>query len=208
MIPKRYRTRSRNQSKCQKTCQRLNRHRIWPENFIPINEDDIDRLLGMSTIVPDRETLEFVGVFHEEFEVFAAQSYQRFPVRSTTSVDKRNKNIRDRKQHMHATADDDEAVNSCKTLKCTHSIKQQKRGKGERTHRVVRFTGCTAQINVTLQKKQDGDYYIYLNVKGSHNHALSRELWEYYAENRRIVDPIVLQTVGECVKAVPMPREF
>ncbi|KAG6972759.1 hypothetical protein JG687_00001060, partial [Phytophthora cactorum] len=57
-------------------------------------------------------TLEFVGVFHEEFEVFAAQSYQRFPVRSTTSVDKRNKNIRDRKQHMHATADDDEAVNS------------------------------------------------------------------------------------------------
>ncbi|POM62808.1 hypothetical protein PHPALM_27988 [Phytophthora palmivora] len=175
-------------------------------------------------------------------------SYQCFPVRSTTSVEKRNKQIstskkaKNAKNHADRGIDnsddsvafvDDErcqdewkdyssektpsrgddmnsAGNSTgphlipaswnvysKTLKCTHGIKHPKRGNGQRTHRVVRFTDCTAQVNATLVKGNQGLYYIYVKAKGSHNHALSPELWDYYLENRRIQDPLMLQTVSD-----------
>ncbi|KAE8997726.1 hypothetical protein PR001_g19508 [Phytophthora rubi] len=201
----------------------------------------------MNTIVPDADGAFFGEFskrwrswefFHEQFDLFTANSYQRFSVRSTTSVEKRNKQILNSKKfrggrlpplpgNEHEDGISDGEVGSkieasisveetaasdqpyaqflipsswavyCKTLKCTHAIKQQKRGDGRRSHRVVRYTGCTAQVNATLQKQKGGKYYIFLKAKGSHNHALSPELWEYYAENRRIQDPLVLQAVGD-----------
>lgn len=217
-------------------------------NTGPENDDYVDQLLGMNTIVPDADGAFFGEFskrwrswefFHEQFDLFTANSYQRFSVRSTTSVEKRNKQILNSKKFRgktklpHLPENDEETRISdgevgskagasisvddttasektyaqflipnswgvyCKTSKCTHAIKQQKRGDGRRSHRVVRYTGCTAQVNATLQKQKGGKYYIFLKAKGSHNHALSPELWEYYAENRRIQDPLVLQAVGD-----------
>jgi len=172
----------------------------------------VDQLMGLNTSVYGADGVFFDGFlnhwstwkeFHEHFDVFLA--YQRFPLRSTTSVEKRNRQIRRRKNVLEGRGSDVTDTSPvipgswkvhCKTLKCTHGIKQKKRVGDHRTDRFVRYTKCTAQVNATLQRR-NGEYYIFLRAKGSHNHALSRELWEYYVKNRRIQDPIILQPFGD-----------
>lgn len=74
--------------------------------MIPEVEGFEDRLLGMNTIIPDSDGAFCNGFsrrwsswdyFQEQFDLFSANTYQRFPVRSTTSVEKRNKQIRSSK---------------------------------------------------------------------------------------------------------------
>ncbi|OWY95998.1 hypothetical protein PHMEG_00033849, partial [Phytophthora megakarya] len=121
-------------------------------------EEVVDRLLGMNTIVPDNDAAFLKGFpdrwrswefFHEQFDIFTASTYQRIPVRSTTSVEKRNKQILGGNKSVKTITVDWKVYS--KTLKCTHGIKQQKRGDGQCQHNVIRFTGCTAQVNATLQ---------------------------------------------------------
>ncbi|KAF4041420.1 hypothetical protein GN244_ATG06275 [Phytophthora infestans] len=129
--------------------------------------------------------------FHSELHAFSAQTNQRFIVRSTSSVKKRNDQMGDPSRHFPLSW-----KQYCKTLRCTHGVSHQARGKGVRQHQSVRYTGCTAKINATLSRL-GSDFYVFVRPTGEHNHPLSNELWDYYAENRTIQDPMLLSTMGE-----------
>ncbi|KAG7375469.1 hypothetical protein PHYPSEUDO_001087 [Phytophthora pseudosyringae] len=86
-----------------KPCGSTEKQKVIPNaplDMLPEHEDSIDRLLGMNTIVPDADGAFFGDFptrwyswnrFHEQFDLFTANTYQRFVVRSTTSVAKRNR---------------------------------------------------------------------------------------------------------------------
>ncbi|KAE8913866.1 hypothetical protein PF003_g2478 [Phytophthora fragariae] len=58
--------------------------------------------------------------------------------------------------------------------------------------------GDTAPTHAILKRAQtDREYYIYARASGEHNHALTDELWDYYAEDRTIHDPALLSTVAD-----------
>ncbi|KAE8972758.1 hypothetical protein PR001_g26506 [Phytophthora rubi] len=129
--------------------------------------------------------------FHEALKEFSAKTKQRFIVRSTSSIKKRNKQITSGARKIPAFW-----KQYCKTLVCTHGLEQRPRGTGARQRQSVRYTGCSAKINTRLTRT-DREYYIYARASGEHNHALTDELWDYYAENRTIHDPALLSTVGD-----------
>uniref|UniRef100_K3WUJ2 FAR1 domain-containing protein n=1 Tax=Globisporangium ultimum (strain ATCC 200006 / CBS 805.95 / DAOM BR144) TaxID=431595 RepID=K3WUJ2_GLOUD len=82
-----------------------------------------------------------------------------------------------------------------KTLMCTHGWKDRNRGSGKRSLSIVRSTRCPAKMCVTLQhrgKGNDGWQVVLTRHVRTHNHQLSKELYLYYMENRRIYDPDLL----------------
>ncbi|GMF33105.1 unnamed protein product [Phytophthora fragariaefolia] len=87
-----------------------------------------------------------------------------------------------------------------KSLKCTHGWKDRHRGTGKRGSGVVRSTSCPAKMCVTLQHRGAGpdDWKVVVTKHvQTHNHQLSKELFLYYTENRRIYDPELLTVVGD-----------
>ncbi|KAF4150066.1 MULE transposase domain-containing protein [Phytophthora infestans] len=56
--------------------------------------------------------------------------------------------------------------------------------------------GLPEKINATLSRL-GSDFYVFVRPTGEHNHPLSNELWDYYAENRTIQDPMLLSTMEE-----------
>ncbi|CAH0477789.1 unnamed protein product [Peronospora belbahrii] len=94
-----------------------------------------------------------------------------------------------------------------KSLKCTHGWKDRHRGTGKRGSGVVRSTSCPAKMCVTLQHRGPGpdDWKVVVTKHvRTHNHQLSKELYLYYTENRRIYDPDLLAVAKEtCGAAKP-----
>lgn len=87
-----------------------------------------------------------------------------------------------------------------KSLKCTHGWKDRHRGTGKRGSGVVRSTSCPAKMCVTLQHRGAGpdDWKVVVTKHvRTHNHQLSKELFLYYSENRRIYDPELLTVAGD-----------
>ncbi|KAE9246161.1 hypothetical protein PF004_g4928 [Phytophthora fragariae] len=63
---------------------------------------------------------------------------------------------------------------------------------------VLQNTGVYTRTGATPARHwTDREYYIYARASGEHNHALTDELWDYYAEDRTIHDPALLSTVAD-----------
>ncbi|KAE9140986.1 hypothetical protein PF005_g427 [Phytophthora fragariae] len=95
-----------------------------------------------------------------------------------------------------------------KSLKCTHGWKDRHRGTGKRGSGVVRSTSCPAKMCVTLQHRGAGpdDWKVVVTKHvRTHNHQLSKELFLYYSENRRIYDPELLTVVGDATNGTTKP---
>ncbi|KAE9051288.1 hypothetical protein PR001_g1608 [Phytophthora rubi] len=87
------------------------------------------------------------------------------------------------------------------TLLCTHGIDHPKKGKGKRQRRIIRYLACGAKVNALSRRSHDGEWKVHVSWENSHNHLRSEELFRYYAENRRITDPAVLDQAGKMKKA-------
>ncbi|RLN50961.1 hypothetical protein BBJ28_00009515, partial [Nothophytophthora sp. Chile5] len=135
--------------------------------------------------------------FEEHFGIFCAETYPRFPIRSSTKVSHRNAQILKSKKNVSGAVPES-WEHYCRTYVCTHGHKYVSRGKGLRQHRLTRFTTCTAKVNctVTWGGKEHG-WYLSVLAKGCHNHDTSEHLWAYYDENRRIQDPALLGKVRQ-----------
>eukprot|EP00644_Phytophthora_capsici_P013653 jgi/Phyca11/535240/estExt2_fgenesh1_pg.C_PHYCAscaffold_330062 len=155
--------------------------------------------------------------FEEALKAYGKMTYQLYVIRSTTSVKRRNIKISEssargdsgslRKElgMEHDVDMGDHLVERTlipeqyqwysKSLKCTHGWKDRHRGTGKRGSGVVRSTSCPAKMCVTLQHRgpspDDWKVVVTKHVR-THNHQLSRELYLYYTENRRIYDPELL----------------
>ncbi|KAF1324766.1 hypothetical protein FI667_g9674, partial [Globisporangium splendens] len=145
---------------------------------------------------------------------FGESTFQLFRKRTTVSVAKRNQDITKRVQERKALRNfkRPELIPEvwefyCKTFVCTHGLKNYPRGDGRRTHTSVRDTGCTARIHATLKlDKNSGAYGISARVSGAHNHAISRERYLSYAENRKITDPELLRDIADMSVRGELPK--
>ncbi|KAL4105727.1 hypothetical protein PRIC1_003786 [Phytophthora ramorum] len=165
--------------------------------------------------------------FDTELKGYAKATYQLYVIRSTTSVKRRNLKIAESAARGDTTASHAALLGKgfelggadvnveqaaertliperfqwySKSLKCTHGWKDRHRGTGKRGSGVVRSTSCPAKMCVTLQHRgtgPDGWKVVVTKHVRTHNHQLSKELYMYYTENRRIYDPELLAVVGD-----------
>ncbi|RLN85310.1 hypothetical protein BBJ28_00021672 [Nothophytophthora sp. Chile5] len=135
--------------------------------------------------------------FQDAFQTFCTDTFQRFPVRSSTKVSHRNEQIK--KSITNVTGVIPLSwVHYCKTYVCTHGEKYVPRGKGMRKHVLTRKTECSAKVNCTVSwGSNEVGWYLHVLPKGVHNHATTKQLWIYYAENRKIRDPAIMGRVQE-----------
>ncbi|KAE9204959.1 hypothetical protein PF004_g17695 [Phytophthora fragariae] len=153
--------------------------------------------------------------FHGDFEDFQAATYQQFASRTSTSVASRNKKMSNSvAREAKASGDTREVVERrkgtryipeewkkyCKTLRCTHGRCQSARGTGQRKHRVVRATMCTAKVNARVVPGRSG-WYVALKASGHHNHPVTKHQWFNYAESRKITDEGLTRDAEEMHKA-------
>lgn len=177
--------------------------------------------MGLMVVAPEFEVVhDSWEAFEEALKAYGKLTYQLYVIRSTTSVKRRNLKIAEsagRGDSSNLTAlrragldmavseDPDHVVERTlipeqyqwysKSLKCTHGWKDRHRGTGKRGSGVVRSTSCPAKMCVTLQHRgpgpEDWKVVVTKHVR-THNHQLSKELYLYYTENRRIYDPELL----------------
>jgi hypothetical protein len=160
--------------------------------------------------------------FEEALKEYAQRTYQLYVTRSTTSVKRRNLKIAESAAKGDAARKRPDGLDAVeqvteralipeqllwysKSLKCTHGWKDRHRGTGKRGSGVVRSTSCPAKMCVTLQHRgaglEDWKVVVTKHVR-THNHQLSKELYLYYTENRRIYDPELLGVAGDSPGAV------
>lgn len=147
---------------------------------------------------------------------FAAQSYQVFRIRSTVSVRARNANVLKLKKAAAEGAAPPLLLADAwkfysKTYTCTHGLSYQPSEKRlqKSAPLTVRASGCKARINASVSfNKAEKRHCVRAVVRGWHNHATDREKYYSYVENRRITDPLLLDTIarlecqGEKAKAI------
>ncbi|KAG1687556.1 hypothetical protein DVH05_002654 [Phytophthora capsici] len=149
--------------------------------------------------------------FNEAFESFQAATSQNFSGRTSTSVLNRNKQMRVAvARDFSSTGDTSDAVGkrkgthyipkewvkNCKTLRCTHGQSQGVRGSGQRKHRKVRSTACTAKVNARVIYGYSG-WSIAVKASGHHNHPVTKHQWCNYAENKTITDKGLIHDASE-----------
>eukprot|EP00644_Phytophthora_capsici_P019409 jgi/Phyca11/132993/e_gw1.289.6.1 len=93
-----------------------------------------------------------------------------------------------------------EWIKYCKTRRCTHGQGQGVRGSGQRKHRKVRSTACTAKVNARVVYGYSG-WSIVVKASGRHNHPVTKHQWCNYAENRTITDKGLIHDATEMHKA-------
>ncbi|TDH66801.1 hypothetical protein CCR75_000441 [Bremia lactucae] len=165
--------------------------------------------------------------FDEALKAYGHLTFQLYVIRSTTSVKRRNlkiiENVRKGDLRTEITElgkfrgnKSSQMVDKIlipehyqwysKSLKCTHGWKERHRGIGKRGSGVVRSTSCSAKMCVTLQHRgHDPTNWKVVVTKHvrTHNHQLSKELFMYYTENRRIYDTDLLAVSGDTIGAAP-----
>lgn len=148
--------------------------------------------------------------FEAAVKAYGQESFQLYVVRTTTSVKTRNLRIAELTADAAADAGDAHRGEAnekmlipmqwrwySKTMMCTHGWKDRHRGKGKRSSAMIRSTGCPVKMCATLQfNRDDGEeaswQVVVTKHVRTHNHPLSKELYLYYTENRRMYDPELL----------------
>ncbi|ETN00363.1 hypothetical protein PPTG_24290 [Phytophthora nicotianae INRA-310] len=143
------------------------------------------------------------GDFFSAVDAHCGSTYQLLPRRSSYRSDTRNKKLTSK-----GVLENDPRIilvdsfdKYSYTLMCTHGIKKRATQKGKRQRRIIRYLGCTAQVNGVVTRNADNEWKVHATWHGSHNHLRSERLYQYYAENRRIKDPQVLRQIADMKSA-------
>ncbi|KAL4099835.1 hypothetical protein PRIC1_007634 [Phytophthora ramorum] len=165
--------------------------------------------------------------FEKVFADFQERTFQLFSIRTSISVEARNRMIVQEQTKAKKVKDFGSEKKSkrarrtrtggnllpaswdkySRTFLCTHAMPFLKKGTGKRKHTSVRSTGCSARVNVRvcLQPSSDG-FHLVVKATGTHDHALTEYQWYNYAENRHIEDPLLGQDVEVMSEAGAKPR--
>jgi hypothetical protein len=174
--------------------------------------------------------------FRTYLEEYQAATHQIFRQRASTSVTKRNREIStqprsstseastSRKRGQDSGISDDETAaangevaehlipeefkNFWIKLVCTHGWKRKSRGKGIRKSYFEKTTGCKANIKAAVVWNVDNHGFM-VRVTGfdvSHNHNVSKAVFENHVSNRRVEDPSILSFVEELQAAGSKPK--
>lgn len=173
---------------------------------------------AVATAAAFRATHASWEAFEAALRAYAQATCQLYVVRTTTSVRRRNQRISESLAGAEGQSQSQGQAQSVperfgwysKTLVCTHGWKDRRRGSGKRALTSVRSTCCPARMCVTLQHRgaADADWQVVVTKHvRTHNHPLSRELYLYYTENRRIYDPELLAGLGDPRPADQQPAD-
>ncbi|KAE8955731.1 hypothetical protein PR002_g31701 [Phytophthora rubi] len=178
---------------------------------------------------PDVEWHESWDDFTEYFTQYQEQTHQIFRQRTSTSVLKRNREITSRAARGGGCLQVDENTegtdrNEVQTDRlipeafknfwvkfvCTHGWSRKSRGKGIRKSYFEKSTGCKANVKACVcWKEGEGVNGFMVRVTGfdvSHNHNVSKAIYENHASIRRVDDPAVLSFVDELQAAGSKPK--
>ncbi|KAF1791794.1 MULE transposase domain [Phytophthora cactorum] len=135
--------------------------------------------------------------FPTAFEIFQRESYQQFAKRSSTSVKIRNNQMAKNAEALKTAGKRARKTMNLiptswghypKTLKCVHGQKYKPRGRGKSKHR-------NAKLNARVTATSSGGWELKVSASGMHNHRIGKALWESYAENRTVKDPVLTKNV-------------
>lgn len=184
---------------------------------------------GVSWLCPpvDVEWHESWDAFRKYMERYQEETHQIFPQRTSTSVQKRNREIKARANlSVNAKDPDDSGTTNTVTdetsdrlipeefgnfwikLVCSHGWKRKSRGKGIRRSFFEKTTGCKANIKAAVVWNDEHDTFMVrvTDFDVRHNHNVSRATFESHVSNRRVEDPDILAFVDELQAAGSKPK--
>ncbi|OWZ17478.1 hypothetical protein PHMEG_0008582 [Phytophthora megakarya] len=147
--------------------------------------------------------------FHAYMTEYQANTHQIFRQRTSTSVQKRNREILAQARLSDATEEcsdgssgrviPDEFKNFWIKLVCTHGWKRKSRGKGIRKAFFDKSTGCKANIKAAVVWNDKASAFMVrvTNFDVTHNHNISKAIFANHVSNRRVDDPTILAFVDE-----------
>ncbi|KAG1709716.1 hypothetical protein DVH05_020370 [Phytophthora capsici] len=173
--------------------------------------------------------------FREYMEQYQKDTHQVFRQRTSTSVDRRNREIQTRarltdgssktrlldkeESELNATGVCDDVSErlipeSFKSfwikLVCTHGWLRKSRGTGQRKCHFDKSTGCKANVKAAVTWNDAIGYKKFMVRVTAfdvvHNHKVSKALYDNHSSNRRIENPTILAFVDELQAAGSKPK--
>ncbi|DBA01813.1 TPA: hypothetical protein N0F65_002929 [Lagenidium giganteum] len=135
--------------------------------------------------------------FTKAFNEFTASTFQCFPRRSSSSVSKRNEQVKKRQEARDGKPSKEKTLPIhmgfyAVSFHCTHGVKHKSKSQGHRHHEVVRYTNCTARVNARVVEKFEDTYVIRVEALGGHNHPCNEDVYKQYPVARVVKDDDVL----------------
>ncbi|KAG1711641.1 hypothetical protein DVH05_008888 [Phytophthora capsici] len=127
--------------------------------------------------------------FDSYFEMYMQETFQPFRMRSSCSVDAYRRNqqkvmLNNKSSRGRRAEFPDEAIHHHRIYMCTHAMKARCRGANTRPGQKYRGIGCMAKINVKITPADSPSKYMVIVTDQvvSHNHPVSREIYEAYPD--------------------------
>jgi hypothetical protein len=154
--------------------------------------------------------------WHENWEafyvkVYQADTHQLFRLRSSTSVARRNAEIK-----VQAAADSSPELvpEEFKTywvkLICTHGWRRKTRSTGQRKSVFNKSTECKANIKASVTWKDDAQAFM-VRITGystDHNHRVDAAAYDNHPATRRVEVPVLLAFVDVLQSAGSKPKRI
>ncbi|KAI9996373.1 hypothetical protein PInf_013800 [Phytophthora infestans] len=144
------------------------------------NTDDSESI-NVTLAVPDKHHFTSWDAFHSYLDRYFAASYQVFRVRTNTTVERRNTDIRNK--NSKAPEIPSEWKYYAKTLVCTCFGKYKSKGNSKRPRQETRLSDCKAQCNPV------------------HNHVVNRQTFYRFSSIHKVLDDNVVESVDMLRKA-------
>ncbi|KAG1698152.1 hypothetical protein DVH05_015142 [Phytophthora capsici] len=165
------------------------------------NTDDSESI-NVTLAVPDKHHFTSWDSFHSYLDRYFAASYQVFRVRTNTTVERRNTDIRNKNSKAPEIPSEWEYY--AKTLVCTCFGKYKSKGKSKRPRQETRLSDCKAQINacVRLVDKAKHKFAVCITkCNPVHNHVVNRQTFYRFSSIHKVLDDDVVESVDMLRKA-------
>lgn len=165
----------------------------------------------------DQEWHENWDAFNSYMGEYQERTHQLFRLRSSTSVARRNTEIRAIADNTSGETSDsppslipDEFKTYWMKLICTHGWRRKSRSTGQRKSYFGKSTECKADIKAAVTWNRDKQKFM-VRVTGysiSHNHRVDRAVYENHSSVRRVEDPMLLAFVDVLQASGSKPKRI
>ncbi|KAE8954910.1 hypothetical protein PF011_g31945 [Phytophthora fragariae] len=158
-----------------------------------------------------KEWHESWEAFYEYLKVYQADTHQLFRLRSSTSVARRNAEI---KAQAGADLSPELVPEEFKTywvkLICTHGWRRKSRSTGQRKSIFNKSTQCKADVKAAVAWNNDKQQFMIRTTGYStdHNHRVDAAAYDNHPSTRRVDDPVLLAFVDVLQSAGSKPKRI
>ncbi|KAG3248194.1 hypothetical protein PI124_g7129 [Phytophthora idaei] len=156
-------------------------------------------------------------VYKDNLERYQEDTHQLFRLRSSTSVARRNAEIKDHAGGSSSETSDSGPMLIPQAFKtfwakyiCTHGCRRKRRSAGQRKAYFGKSTECKADIKAaeTWNKEERKFMVRVAGTSTSHNHRVDRAVYENNPSVRRVEDPVLLAFVDVMQSSGSKPKRI